>query len=304
MFCYVREKIGTNCGVNTALLANRYEEFKQKKAQQREEEEAEKKLNEARKRYDEVKKTEKEGRPSLDDFEILKTLGQGAFGKVMLSRHKNGKLYALKIVKKNEVMENEDDITITMTERNVLKLGTECRFITSLFCSFQTRDRLFFAMEFLNGGDLFFHIIKEKKFSEERSRFYSAEVTLAFLFLHERGIVYRDLKLDNVMLTNTGHTKLADFGMCKENISEENLTKTFCGTPNFIAPEIIREESYGFSADWWTLGVLTYEMLLGRTPFHAKDSPELYMKITREEPRYPAALSPCAKVASSLLPQM
>ena len=114
-------------------------------------------------------------------------------------------------------------------------------------------------------------------------------------------IIYRDLKLDNVMLTNTGHTKLADFGMCKENISEENLTKTFCGTPNFIAPEIIREESYAFSADWWTLGILTYEMLLGRTPFHARDSAELYMKIKNEEPRYPAALSPCAKVARSLL---
>ena len=90
-----------------------------------------------------------------------------------------------------------------------------------------------------------------------------------------------------------------DFGMCKENISEENLTKTFCGTPNFIAPEIIREESYGFSADWWTLGVLTYEMLLGRTPFHARDSGELYMKIKNEEPRYPPALSSCAKVPCS-----
>ena len=295
----VRDKIGTNCGVNMAELATRYEDLMEKKAKLKEEEEAKKKLNEARKHYNEVKKTVKEGRPSLDDFEILKTLGQGAFGKVLLTRHKDGKLYALKTVKKNEVMENEDDITITMTERNVLKLGSECRFITSLFCSFQTKDRLFFAMEFLDGGDLFFHIINDKKFSEERSRFYSAEVTLAFLFLHERGIVYRDLKLDNVMLTSSGHTKLADFGMCKENISNENLTKTFCGTPNFIAPEIIREESYGFSADWWTLGILTYEMLLGRDPFHARDSAELFMKIKSEEPRYPAALSPCAKVAES-----
>ena len=293
----VRDKIGTNCGVNMAELASRYEDLKEKKSKLKEEEEAKRKLNEARKHYNAVKKTPKEGRPSLDDFEILKTLGQGAFGKVMLTRHKNGKLYALKTVKKNEVMENEDDITITMTERNVLKLGKECRFITSLYCSFQTKDRLFFAMEFLNGGDLFFHIINDKKFSEERSRFYSAEVTLAFLFLHERGIVYRDLKLDNVLLTDTGHTKLADFGMCKENISEENLTKTFCGTPNFIAPEIILEESYGFSADWWTLGVLTFEMLLGRTPFHARDTAELYMKIKSEEPRYPLVLSPCAKVS-------
>ena len=143
-----------------AELAIRYEDLKEKKAKEKVEEEAKKKLNEARKHYNEKKKTEKKGRPSLEDFEILKTLGHGAFGKVILTRHKDGKLYALKTVKKNEVMENEDDITITMTERNVLKLGKECRFITELYCSFQTKDRLFFAMEFLEGGDLFFHIIK------------------------------------------------------------------------------------------------------------------------------------------------
>ena len=251
---------------------------------------------EAMEKYIEAKKNEaKEGRPSLDDFELLKILGQGAFGKVMLSRYKDGSLYALKSVKKMDVMENEDDIAITMTERNVLKLGTECRFIATLFCSFQTTERLFFAMEYLNGGDLFFHIIKDKKFSVERSRFYCAEITLAFLFLHSRGIIYRDLKLDNVMLTSRGHVKLADFGMCKENISAEKLTKTFCGTPNFIAPEIIREQSYGFSVDWWTLGVLTYEMLLGRDPFHAEEQAELYIKIKRVEPKYPSSLDPTGK---------
>ena len=171
-----------------------------------------------------------------------------------------------------------------------------------MFCSFQTTERLFFVMEYLNGGDLFFHIINEKKFSEERTRFYCAEICLAFLFLHCRGIIYRDLKLDNVMLTSTGHIKLADFGMCKENISPDNLTKTFCGTPNFIAPEIIREQKYGFSVDWWTLGVLTYEMLLGRTPFHAKEQVDLYIKIKREEPRYPPHLQKTAKVRSMDVP--
>ena len=276
-------------------VAFAYEALLEKQAM-KEKGKAEEEAKQKKKKHEKIKKDKKEGRHSLKDFELLKTLGRGAFGKVVLAKHKDGKLCALKTVKKNVVMENEDDIAITMTERNVLMLGAECRFITSLYCSFQTVDRLFFAMEYLNGGDLFFHIIENKKFSEERTRFYCAEITLAFLFLHGKGIIYRDLKLDNVMLTSSGHIKLADFGMCKENISEDNLTKTFCGTPNFIAPEIIREESYSCSVDWWTLGVLTFEMLLGRTPFHGRDSTELYLKIKRGEPRYPSTLSKNARV--------
>ena len=143
----------------------------------------------------------KKDQPSLKDFDLLKVLGCGAFGKVMLVVHKETKKpYAMKALKKKNILE-DDEMEITITERNVLAMGEHCRFITSLYCSFQNTDRLFFVMEYLNGGDLFFHIMQDKKFSEERARFYCAQISLAFLFLHNRRIVYRDLKLDNVMLT-------------------------------------------------------------------------------------------------------
>jgi len=148
-------------------------------------------------------------------------------------------------------------------------------------------------------GDLMFHIQKARKFDEVRSRFYAAEVTLALQFLHRNHVIYRDLKLDNILLDSEGHIKLADFGMCKENIIDGQMTTTtFCGTPDYIAPEILQEVPYGASVDWWALGVLLYEMLAGQPPFEADNEDELFESILRDDVLYPVWLS---KEAVSIL---
>ena len=247
-----------------------------------------------------VKSNKKTGeRLTLDNFDILKLLGKGAFGKVLLAEDKETKeVFAIKAVEKHIIIEG-DDVEVTLTERNVLALGWENRFLTKLHCSFQTNDRLFFVMEYLSGGDLMYHIMQSKKFPEERARFYTAEIIIALKFLHKKGIIYRDLKLDNVMLTNDGHIKIADFGMCKEGIDKKQ-TQTFCGTPNYIAPEIILGKKYGSSVDWWSLGILTYEMLAGRSPFTSQDEEELFRKIRKDPVKYPRWLS---QPAQSLIGQ-
>ncbi|KAL2083795.1 hypothetical protein ACEWY4_021568 [Coilia grayii] len=159
-------------------------------------------------------------------------------------------------------------------------------------------DRLFFVMEYVNGGDLMFQIQRSRKFDEPRSRFYAAEVTSALMFLHQHGVIYRDLKLDNILLDAEGHCKLADFGMCKEGILNGVTTTTFCGTPDYIAPEILQELEYGPSVDWWALGVLMYEMMAGQPPFEADNEDDLFESILHDDVLYPVWLS---KEAVSIL---
>ncbi|CAE1271587.1 PRKCE [Acanthosepion pharaonis] len=160
------------------------------------------------------------------------------------------------------------------------------------------QDRLFFVMEYVNGGDLMFQIQRARKFDEPRARFYAAEVTLALMFLHKHGIIYRDLKLDNILLDYEGHCKLADFGMCKEGMFDGRLTQTFCGTPDYIAPEILQELEYDASVDWWALGVLMYEMMAGQPPFEADNEDDLFESILHDDVLYPVWLT---KEAVSIL---
>uniref|UniRef100_A0AAQ4R647 Protein kinase C n=1 Tax=Gasterosteus aculeatus aculeatus TaxID=481459 RepID=A0AAQ4R647_GASAC len=232
---------------------------------------------------------------TVDDFVLHKMLGKGSFGKVFLAElKKSGEFYAVKALKKDVVL-MDDDVECTMVERRVLSLAWENPFLTHLHCTFQTKENLFFVMEYLNGGDLMFHIQFSHKFDVHRTTFYAAEIICGLQFLHSKGIIYRDLKLDNVLLDSEGHIKIADFGMCKENMQDESRTATFCGTPDYIAPEILLGQKYNSSVDWWSFGVLLYEMLIGQSPFHGRNEEELFQSIRTDNPAYPRWLTRDAK---------
>ncbi|XP_039223072.1 protein kinase C zeta type isoform X2 [Crotalus tigris] len=212
----------------------------------------------------------------LQDFDLIRVIGRGSYAKVLLVRlKKNDQIYAMKVVKK-ELVHDDEDIDWVQTEKHVFEQASSNPFLVGLHSCFQTTSRLFLVIEYVNGGDLMFHMQRQRKLPEEHTRFYAAEICIALNFLHERGIIYRDLKLDNVLLDTEGHIKLTDYGMCKEGLGPGDTTSTFCGTPNYIAPEILRGEEYGFSVDWWALGVLMFEMMAGRSPFDIiTDNPDM-----------------------------
>uniref|UniRef100_A0A8C5XT84 Protein kinase C theta n=1 Tax=Microcebus murinus TaxID=30608 RepID=A0A8C5XT84_MICMU len=215
--------------------------------------------------------------------------------KVFLAEFKKtNQFFAIKALKKDVVL-MDDDVECTMVEKRVLSLAWEHPFLTHMFCTFQTKENLFFVMEYLNGGDLMYHIQSCHKFDLSRATFYAAEIILGLQFLHSKGIVYRDLKLDNILLDKDGHIKIADFGMCKENMLGDAKTNTFCGTPDYIAPEILLGQKYNHSVDWWSFGVLLYEMLIGQSPFHGQDEEELFHSIRMDSPFYPRWLEKEAK---------
>ncbi|KAL5013642.1 hypothetical protein ScPMuIL_007912 [Solemya velum] len=237
---------------------------------------------------------------NLDDFDILRVIGRGSYAKVLLVEQKRTKrVYAMKVIKK-ELVNDDEDIDWVQAEKHVFETATNYPFLVGLHSCFQTPSRLFFVIEFVNGGDLMFHMQRQRRLPEEHARFYSAEICLALNFLHEKGVVYRDLKLDNVLLDAEGHIKLTDYGMCKEGLRPGDTTSTFCGTPNYIAPEILRGEDYDYSVDWWALGVLMFEMLAGRSPFDVVGGAEnpdqntedfLFQVILEKTIRIPRSLS-------------
>lgn len=216
------------------------------------------------------------------DFDEMKVLGKGSFGKVLLVRYKkNQKLYAMKILKKAVIMKNNEEIH-TKTERKILaKINHP--FIVSLYFAFQDEKKLYLITEFMQGGELFYHLHRERFFSNERTQFYAAEIVLALDHLHKNNCIYRDLKPENVLLDKDGHIKLADFGLSKIML-EKNKAKAFtlCGTPDYLAPEILEDKGYDKTVDWWSLGALIYEMLVGYSPFKMKKGEQLNIEKYKE----------------------
>lgn len=215
---------------------------------------------------------------TIDDFELITVIGKGSFGKVMQVRKRDtSRIYALKTIRKQHIVER-GEITHTLAERMVLARVNN-PFIVPLKFSFQSEQKLYLVLAFVNGGELFHHLQREQRFDEERSRFYSAELLLALEHLHELDVVYRDLKPENILLDYTGHIALCDFGLCKLNMKDSDTTNTFCGTPEYLAPEILNGHGYNKTIDWWTLGVLLYEMLAGLPPFYDEITDKMYQKI-------------------------
>ncbi|XP_075827462.1 serine/threonine-protein kinase Sgk3 [Microtus pennsylvanicus] len=213
------------------------------------------------------------------DFDFLKVIGKGSFGKVLLAKRKlDGKFYAVKVLQKKIVLNRKEQKHI-MAERNVLLKNVKHPFLVGLHYSFQTTEKLYFVLDFVNGGELFFHLQRERSFPEHRARFYAAEIASALGYLHSIKIVYRDLKPENILLDSVGHVVLTDFGLCKEGIAISDTTTTFCGTPEYLAPEVIRKQPYDNTVDWWCLGAVLYEMLYGLPPFYCRDVAEMYDNI-------------------------
>uniref|UniRef100_A0A7N8YE53 protein kinase C n=1 Tax=Mastacembelus armatus TaxID=205130 RepID=A0A7N8YE53_9TELE len=235
---------------------------------------------------------QKKGPLSLQDFRIIAVLGRGHFGKVLLSEYKKtGTMYAIKALKKGDIIAR-DEVESLMCEKRIFEIVNMSHhpFLVNLFACFQTPEHVCFVMEYTAGGDLMMHIHTDV-FAEPRAVFYAACVVLGLQFLHEHKIVYRDLKLDNLLLDTDGYVKIADFGLCKEGMGYGDRTSTFCGTPEFLAPEVLTDTSYTRAVDWWGLGVLIYEMLVGESPFPGDDEEEVFDSIVNDEVRYPRFLS-------------
>ncbi|NXI61892.1 PKN2 kinase, partial [Anseranas semipalmata] len=228
----------------------------------------------------------------LEDFHCIAVLGRGHFGKVLLAQYKaTRKLYAIKALKKKDII-RRDEIDSLNCEKRIFEVvnSSDHPFLVNMFACFQTPHHACFVMEYTPGGDLMMRI-HEDVFPEHMAQFYTACVVLGLQFLHEKKIVYRDLKLDNLLLDAEGFVKIADFGLCKEGIGFGDRTNTFCGTPEFLAPEVLTDISYTRAVDWWGLGVLIYEMLVGESPFPGDNEEEVFDSIVNDEVRYPRFLS-------------
>ena len=219
------------------------------------------------------KKDEEQGKKTitLKDFEILRLIGKGSFAKVYLVRNKsNQKIYSMKKLDKPFIKQNRQEQHI-INER-ILLSKMDNPFLVKLYCAFQDKEHLYFIMEFIQGGELFFHLHRETRFDDEKTRFYIAELILALNFLHRNKIIYRDIKPENILLDFEGHIKLTDFGLSRIFSRKNEKVYTICGTPFYIAPEVIEKKGYNDAVDWWSLGCLMYEMLYGKPLFNFYNS--------------------------------
>lgn len=243
------------------------------------------------------------GRVDMSNFELLKVLGTGAYGKVFLVRKQGGNdhgtLYAMKVLKKASIVQKKKTAEHTMTERQVLEAVRQSPFLVTLYYAFQTDAKLHLILDYVSGGELFTHLYQRERFAENEVRIYIAEIILALEHLHKLGIIYRDIKLENILLDSQGHIVLTDFGLSKEFLPHEKNTRaySFCGTIEYMAPEIVRGGGAGhdMAVDWWGVGVLTYELLTGASPFTVEGEKNNQQEISRRilsiHPPIPGELS-------------
>lgn len=223
----------------------------------------------------------------FSDLERVKTLGTGAFGRVILLKHsKSGKYFAMKVLQKEKIVKLKQ-VEHTLNEKRVLE-AIRFPFTVSMEFSFKDNNHIYFIMPFVQGGEMFMHLRKMNKFEEPISKFYASQVILALEYLHFCELVYRDLKPENILIDRSGYLKITDFGFCK---TLQGRTWTLCGTPEYLAPELILSKGYGFSVDWWSFGVLLFEMNAGYPPFYANDPMKTYEKIVSGRYRCPSSFN-------------
>jgi serine/threonine protein kinase len=225
------------------------------------------------------------------NFYVHALIGKGSFGEVFLVKQKtSSKFFAMKVLNKEKIM-RQNLVKYALTERNVLSL-TDHPFIVRLHAAFQTSEKLFLILDYCNGGDLAKHLQKEKRFSEERAKFYIAEITLALENLHKRDIIFRDLKPDNIVIDSEGHAMLTDFGLSKEGVLQHHTgAESFCGSVAYLAPEMLKRCGHGKAVDWYLLGVLFYEMLVGVPPYYSTSREKMFVNIQKAPLKIPNNLS-------------
>ncbi|KAH0561876.1 ribosomal protein S6 kinase beta-1-like [Cotesia glomerata] len=233
-------------------------------------------------------------RAGPQDFELCKVIGKGGYGKVFQVRkitgNDAGTIFAMKVLRKASIIRNQKDTAHTKAERNILE-AVKHPFIVDLMYAFQTGEKLYLILEYMCGGELFRHLNDEGIFLEETVCFYLCEIILALQHLHQQGIIYRDLKPENILLDVEGHIKLTDFGLCKEHIQDGSVTHTFCGTIEYMAPEILTRNGHGKAVDWWSLGTLMYDMLTGAPPFTSDNRKKTIEKILKAKLTLPQYLT-------------
>ncbi|KAI3517509.1 hypothetical protein L1887_16724 [Cichorium endivia] len=225
----------------------------------------------------------------LEDFEILKVVGQGAFAKVyQVRKHGSLEIFAMKVMRKDRIFE-KDQAEYMKAERDILT-KVDHPFIVQLKYSFQTKYRLFLVLDFVNGGHLFFQLYRQGLFREDLARFYTAEIVSAVSHLHSNGIMHRDLKPENILLDAEGHVMLTDFGVAKQ-FDESTRSNSMCGTLEYMSPEIVQGRGHDKAADWWSVGILMYEMLTGKPPFRGGNRQKIQEKIVKDKIKLPGFLS-------------
>ncbi|CAD8117871.1 unnamed protein product [Paramecium sonneborni] len=223
---------------------------------------------------------------SLRDFTLVKCIGVGGFSRVYLVRKRdNGKFYALKLIDKNFIMENQKEV-IVQNERDIM-VNMDNEFITPLHFAFETKYYIAFVLDYCAGGELFYHLRKLKRLSEENAKQYFVEICIGMAYLHSQNIVYRDIKPENILLDLNGHLLLSDFGLSKPNMSNEDYAYSFCGSPEYMAPEMLLKNGHNYLVDCYCLGALLYELVTGLPPFYSHNTQEIYTSILSEQVSFP-----------------